>query len=72
MGLRLTEGLDLTALSLRLGIAKDRLIDVSEAAKLASLGLIRQHNSRITVTPAGMPLLDAILPRIVADSLVSA
>lgn len=72
MGLRLAEGVDLAALSARLGIAEDRLIDAGESDKLTSLGLIHRTGSHITVTPAGMPLLDAILPRIVPDALVSA
>ncbi len=72
MGLRLAEGLDLAALSARLGIAEDRLLDAGESGKLEAMGLIRRQGSHITVTPAGMPLLDAILPRLIADSLVSA
>jgi oxygen-independent coproporphyrinogen-3 oxidase len=33
--------------------------------KIAQLGLITRDADHITVTPQGMPLLDAILPQIV-------
>lgn len=72
MGLRLAEGIDLANLSARLGIAEDLLIDRKEADALQALGLIRRQGQRLAVTPQGMPLLDAILPRVVADGLVSA
>lgn len=72
MGLRLAEGVDLAELSARLAIPIPALIDQSELGKLAQLGLAWRAGERIGVTRNGMPLLDAILPRLVPDALVSA
>ena len=65
MGLRLAEGISLSRLSDRTGIASDDLLDIHAIDKIAQLGLIRRDGDRVTVTPQGMPLLDAILPQIV-------
>ena len=65
MGLRLAEGISLSRLSDRTGIASDDLLDIHAVNKIAQLGLIRRDGDRVTVTPQGMPLLDAILPQIV-------
>ena len=65
MGLRLGEGVGLTDIASRTGIAVDGLIDSKAVANIAKLGLIRQNGQRLIVTPQGMPLLDAILPQIV-------
>jgi len=65
MGLRLAEGISLSRLSDRTGIASDNLLDTHAVDKIAQLGLIRRDGDRVTVTPQGMPLLDAILPQIV-------
>ena len=65
MGLRLAEGISLSRLSERTGIASDDLLDIHAVDKIAQLGLIRRDGDRVTVTPQGMPLLDAILPQIV-------
>ncbi|MEY3877795.1 MAG: hypothetical protein RLZZ191_1478, partial [Pseudomonadota bacterium] len=48
------------------GIAPDKMLDFTAVDKIARLGLITRDGDRITVTPQGMPLLDAILPQIVA------
>ena len=66
MGLRLSEGISLERLSSRTGIAPDKMLDFTAVDKIARLGLITRNGDRITVTPQGMPLLDAILPQIVA------
>jgi oxygen-independent coproporphyrinogen-3 oxidase len=66
MGLRLSEGISLERLSSRTGIAPDKMLDFIAVDKIARLGLITRNGDRITVTPQGMPLLDAILPQIVA------
>ena len=66
MGLRLAEGIDLNRLSQRTGVARDALLDLSAVERIASLGLISRIGDQVTVTPKGMPLLDAILPEIVA------
>ena len=65
MGLRLGEGIDLNSIASRTGVAADLLIDNKAVADIAKLGLIRQQGQHLTVTPQGMPLLDAILPQIV-------
>ena len=49
--------------TLRLG---DKAPDFTAVDKIARLGLIIRTGDRVTVTPQGMPLLDAILPQIVA------
>ena len=65
MGLRLAEGIDLSRLSQRTGIAAADLLDIEAVDKIAQLGLIARNADHVTVTPQGMPLLDAILPQIV-------
>ena len=65
MGLRLAEGISLTRLSERTGIAADKLLDMTEVDKISKIGLITRDADHIIVTPQGMPLLDAILPQIV-------
>jgi len=66
MGLRLAEGVDLDRIAENSGIAADALIDPAAADELAGLGLLTRDGTRVTVTEAGMILLDAILPRLVA------
>ena len=66
MGLRLAEGIQLNQLSQKTGIAADALLDFAAVERIAKLGLIQRDYDKITVTPSGMPLLDAILPEIVA------
>lgn len=65
MGLRLAEGVDLIRLSQRTDVAADALLDMDAVDKIARLGLIHRAGYHVTVTPQGMPLLDAILPQIV-------
>lgn len=72
MGLRLAEGLDLDVVTSVSGLAASNLIDDHAIEKIAKLGLIRRSGNRLTVTPRGMPLLDAILPEIVAVEPVAA
>jgi putative oxygen-independent coproporphyrinogen III oxidase len=72
MGLRLAEGLDLAALARRLGFDEAALVDGPALDQLAGMGLAWRDGHCIGITPAGMPLLDAILPQIVPDALVSA
>jgi putative oxygen-independent coproporphyrinogen III oxidase len=66
MGLRLGEGLDLKTIAVRTGIAAHALVDADAAAKIAALGMLHIEGSHIKILPKGMPLLDAILPQIVA------
>ena len=67
MGLRLTEGVDLSHIAaLAGGIAP---IDARQVARLVQLGLIAATPGRLRVTEAGALLLDAILPLVVADAV---
>ena len=66
MGLRLGEGLDLQTIAARTGIAAHALVDADAAAKIAALGMLHIEGSHIRILTKGMPLLDAILPQIVA------
>ncbi|WEK47039.1 MAG: radical SAM family heme chaperone HemW [Candidatus Andeanibacterium colombiense] len=70
MGLRLGEGIDLAALSARFAIAS--LIDRTRLAFYEKQGLVREEGSRIIVTDAGTPLLDALLGELVPADLVAA
>ncbi len=65
MGLRLAEGIDLARLAARTDVPADSLLDLDAVDKIAQLGLIKRVGDHVTVTPQGMPLLDAILPQIV-------
>jgi oxygen-independent coproporphyrinogen-3 oxidase len=65
MGLRLGEGVDLADIAARTGVAGDALIDEAAIQRLAGHGLLVRHGHRLTVTPAGMLLLDGILAEIV-------
>lgn len=65
MGLRLAEGIDLTRLSKRTNVPSDTLLNLHALDKIARIGLIQRTGNHVTVTPQGMPLLDAILPQIV-------
>ena len=72
MGLRLAEGIDLGEIGTRFGYAADALIDPAKVAFYARLGMVEREDNRLTATPAGMPLLDALLAELVAPALVSA
>ena len=65
MGLRLGEGVDLAALSTRLGLAIDAMVDTRAVDRLAEHGLIRSEGDRLVVQEPGMLLLDGILGEIV-------
>lgn len=71
MGLRLEEGVDLSALSSRFAISESRLIDPIKLELYRSLGLAWRKDSRVGVTGAGMPLLDALLGELVPAELVA-
>jgi putative oxygen-independent coproporphyrinogen III oxidase len=72
MGLRLREGVDCADLTSRFGFARGELIDEAKLALHRDLGLVATEGSRIVVTDAGMPLLDALLGDLVASELVAA
>ena len=65
MGLRLDEGVDLARIAARSGLPGERLVDPAAVSRLSALGLVEAAPQRLRVTPAGMLLLDAILPEIV-------
>lgn len=69
MGLRLSEGIDLAALSHRFSLPQGALIDGRKLVLHAAGGLVRQEGPRLAVTEAGMPLLDALLPDLIALDL---
>jgi putative oxygen-independent coproporphyrinogen III oxidase len=58
MGLRLAEGLD----------APDEMLELDAVARLSAQGLIERSGTRLTATPRGMLLLDAILAEVVKVS----
>ena len=66
MGLRLTDGLDLQHMATIFGEdAVDAVLDRDALAQFQGLGLMTQQGETLRVTGAGMPVLDAILPRLV-------
>ncbi|MDE2620432.1 MAG: radical SAM protein, partial [Sphingomonadales bacterium] len=72
MGLRLAEGIDLAVLAARFGMAPADLVDGPAVAGLTRQGLLAQTGPRLAVTPAGMPVLDALLGEVVAAGLLTA
>ena len=62
MGLRLREGISLP----RLRAMDAGLLDAAGLAELQDLGLITQSPGRLTATDTGLPLLNAVLRRLVA------
>jgi oxygen-independent coproporphyrinogen-3 oxidase len=72
MGLRLAEGIDTAALAARFGLAKSPLVDPAAEARMAAIGMVAREGPRLTVTPQGMLVLDALLGELVADALVAA
>ena len=65
MGLRLAEGVDLDRIATLSALPVATLVDAAEFDKLAAHGLLAKQDRHLTISPAGMLLLDAILPRIV-------
>lgn len=72
MGLRLTEGVDLAALTTRFALLRTGLIEDAALARLITLGLMWQSGTRIGVALPGRGVLDALLAEVVADTLVAA
>ena len=66
MGLRLREGVDISALADRFSIDSADLLDWGAVDKLEGSGFVNRGVWKVSVTPKGFPLLDAILPQIVA------
>jgi len=72
MGLRLNEGVDLAQLSARFGLVDSELVDFRRFAIHEQNGLLWREVSRVGVTEAGFPLLDALLAELVSSELVRA
>ncbi len=72
MGLRLTEGIDLAALSARFALPVSGLVDEAALARLTALELMWREGDRIGVAAEGRGVLDALLAEVVADTLVAA
>jgi oxygen-independent coproporphyrinogen-3 oxidase len=71
MGLRLAEGVDLGALATRFGLAVAELCRADKLAFYTAQGLCWRQGTRIGVSEAGMPLLDALLGELVPAELVA-
>ncbi len=71
MGLRLAEGIAPGDLAELFAISPGQLIDAERLALYRDLGLVWSSGERIGVTPAGMPLLDALLAELVPAELVA-
>lgn len=67
MGLRLREGVDLARIATLGETSVDALIRWPAATRLEEQGLLVREGDHLTITEAGMLLLDAILPEIVND-----
>ena len=65
MGLRLREGVNLARVAARSSVPLDQLINRDAVAKLQTLGLLSLTADHLTISEAGMLLLDAILGEIV-------
>ncbi len=72
MGLRLAEGIDLTALAARFDLSPDALCDPDKLDFYTRQGLCWRKDKRTGVSDAGMPLLDALLGELVPAELVEA
>ena len=72
MGLRLAEGIDIAALSARVGMPESGLLRPAMVQQFTGLGLIWREGDRVGVTPKGMPLLDAVLAGVIEDDLLFA
>lgn len=66
MGLRLTEGINLEVLGRRFGFPSEVMIDTRKLALYVDQGLVWHRGPWIGVTGRGMPLLDALLPELIA------
>ncbi|MEP3723095.1 MAG: radical SAM family heme chaperone HemW, partial [Parasphingorhabdus sp.] len=67
MGLRLAEGVGLDALAAKTDLNVADMIDRQALDHLNDLGMLDMTAGHITISARGMPLLDALLPKIIAD-----
>jgi oxygen-independent coproporphyrinogen-3 oxidase len=68
MGLRLAEGVCLSRLEARGGLAFDDHIDAARLARLIDGGFLERDHSHLRATPAGLRVLDSVLASLLADS----
>jgi oxygen-independent coproporphyrinogen-3 oxidase len=66
MGLRLTAGLDRAHFEARTGMALEAALKPDRVAALAAQGLLEADATTLRLTPAGQPLVDAVLREIAA------
>ena len=71
MGLRLAEGIDPAALAARFGLDAVQLLDRQRVELYRRLGLMRETDGRLGVTPAGMPVLNSLLAELVPAGLAA-
>jgi putative oxygen-independent coproporphyrinogen III oxidase len=68
MGLRLTDGIDAGAFADRTGAHLSTAVDGEALARLQRLGLVEATPERLRLTPAGQPLLNAVLAELSAGT----
>jgi len=66
MGLRLAEGIDITAFAARTGVAMADALDAATLRAAIEAEYIEISPARLIATPSGRRVLDALLPRLVA------
>ena len=71
VGLRVSEGVALSALAQRLELPVNSLIKEHKLALYRELGMCWEGNGRIGITPSGMPLLDALIAELIPAELVT-
>jgi oxygen-independent coproporphyrinogen-3 oxidase len=72
MGLRLKEGVDLTALEQRFGLAKWSMVNKGALEQYGALGLVWHEGSRIGAQPKGLPVLNTLIEALIQDAMVAA
>jgi oxygen-independent coproporphyrinogen-3 oxidase len=72
MGLRLGEGVDLAGVAARFGLSEREVCDATKLAFYKTQGLVWRAGSRMGLTDAGFPLLDALLGELVPAALLAA
>jgi oxygen-independent coproporphyrinogen-3 oxidase len=71
LGLRLAEGIDFSAFTVRFGLP-DSAVDPGVLARLEGLGLIEARGGRLRLTEAGLPVSDSVITEFVASLAVPA
>jgi len=71
LGLRLAEGIGISAFTVRFGLP-DSAVDPAVLARLEGLGLIEVRGGRLRLTEAGLPVSDSVITELVASLAVPA